>query len=922
MPKLSLAKLERHLYAAADRLRQEGLDATTYKDYIFGLLFLKRCSDQFDAERERIVGRKVGQGMVKDEAERRYGENPDFYDTFFVPQRARWSFLQTKLNDATKPFGSRLDMALAALSESNETLEHVLDHIQFMRTQGNKRVVGDEACKDLVRHFSRQRLRNEDFQFSDLLGSAYEFLINMFAESAGKKGGDFYTPRDVIRLMVRILKPTAGMRVYDPTCGSGGMLIISREFVEQSGGNPGNLYLAGQVNDASAWSICKLNMLLHGETSADIRLEDTLLHPMHREGGELERFDRVIANPPFSQNYSCTGMEFPERFRWGWCPTSGKKADLMFAQHMLAVCRPGGMVATVMPHGVLFRGGAEREIRRKLLEQDLIEAVIGLPPNLFYGAGIPACILVMRPNLSGLARNPAKPEARRGRVLFVNADAEFHAGRAQNYLRPEHIEKIVTACEGFADLPGYARVVAVAEIADAANDWNLNIRRYVDNAPPPEPQDVRAHLHGGVPVAEIDAKAALFTAVGLDPARVFVPRLPPSPPGRGAGGEGPTLAIHAYQDFTPALTDRAAIRPLIESDPGVQANADSVRQTLDAWWTTHSPRICELPDRRNLNAVRAEVLASFVAALNPLAVLDRFKLAGVIAAWWTDTLPDFKTLLENGFPGVIDGWVDAIADALEDDDNAGPAFDPFGHKLVRRTMADYLGQIAAARSDIARLKGEKAAFESDQAPEDLDEDELANWNQARDLERQAKELRAEHKAALGELKKLETAANKLGQGARKPYSSPLPLGEGPGVRGQGLGASQPTRLHQARAALAPVLARLAEIAAALAPYEQIKADLAAARACYRELIQSFVAELKATCDLMGGDEKRDLVLELFAQDVRGGMDAAMGERQGELVSFVQAEWDKYRSPMSELAQQRERISADLGDALRRIGYGG
>ncbi|MFZ0791653.1 MAG: N-6 DNA methylase [Chromatiaceae bacterium] len=923
MPKLSLAKLERHLYAAADRLRQEGLDAATYKDYIFGLLFLKRCSDQFDAERERIVGRKVAQGLVKDEAERRYGENPDFYDTFFVPQRARWSFLQAKLNDATKPFGSRLDTALAALSESNETLEHVLDHIQFQRMQGNKRVVGDDACKDLVRHFSRQRLRNEDFQFSDLLGSAYEFLINMFAESAGKKGGDFYTPRDVIRLMVRILKPTAGMRVYDPTCGSGGMLIISREFVEQSGGNPGNLYLAGQVNDASAWSICKLNMLLHGETSADIRLEDTLLHPMHREGGELERFDRVIANPPFSQNYSRTGMEFPERFRWGWCPTSGKKADLMFAQHMLAVCRPGGMVATVMPHGVLFRGGAEREIRRKLLEQDLIEAVIGLPPNLFYGAGIPACILVMRPNLSGLARNPTKPEARRGQILFVNADAEFHAGRAQNYLRPEHVEKIVTACEGFADLPGYARVVPVAEIADPANDWNLNIRRYVDNAPPPEPQDVRAHLHGGVPVAEIDAKAALFAAVGLDPAQVFAPRIPPSPPGRGAGGEGAAPQANAYLDFAPALGDRAAIRPLIESDPGVQARADSVRQTLNAWWLAHSPRICELPDRRNLNAVRAGVLASFVAALDPLAALDRFKLAGVIAAWWTDTLPDFKTLLENGFPGVIDGWVDAIADALEDDDNAGPAFDPFGHKLVRRTMADYLGQIAAARSDIARLKGEKAAFESDQAPEDLDEDELANWNQARDLERQAKELRAEHKAALAELKKLETAANRAAPIPPNPVPSPLsPRREGPRVRGQGLGASQPTRLQQARAALAPVLARLAEIAAALAPYEQIKADLAASRARYRELIQSFVAELQTACALMGVEEKRDLVLELFAQDVRAGMDAAMGERRAELVSFVQAEWDKYRSPMSELAQQREDISTCLGDALRRIGYGG
>jgi len=490
MPKLSLAKLERHLYSAADRLRQEGLDAATYKDYIFGMLFLKRSSDVFDAEHEKIIRAKVEEGMVREKAETEYGENPDFYDEFFVPERARWAYLQDKLGDAKEPYGSVLDKALAALAEQNDSLEHVLDHISFMRVQSNKRIVSDDACKDLVRHFSKYRLRNEDFQFSDLLGSAYEFLINMFAESAGKKGGDFYTPRDVIRLMVRILKPKPGLSVYDPCCGSGGMLIISREFIEQSGGDPTNLRLCGQVNDASAWSICKLNMLLHGVPGADIQLEDTLLHPMHREAGELERFDRVIANPPFSQNYTKSNMEYPERFRWGWAPTTGKKGDLMFAQHMLAVCKPTGMVITVMPHGVLFRGGAEKEIRKKFLEQDLIEAIIGLPPNLFYGAGIPACILLMRPNLTSQSPNPNKPENRRGQILFLNADAEFHSGRAQNYLRPEHVEKIVSTYDRFEDVAGYARRVPLEEIGSPANDWNLNIRRYVDNSPPPEPHDV------------------------------------------------------------------------------------------------------------------------------------------------------------------------------------------------------------------------------------------------------------------------------------------------------------------------------------------------------------------------------------------------------------------------------------------------
>jgi type I restriction enzyme M protein len=214
-------------------------DAAIYKDYIFGMLFLKRCSDVFDAEREKIVGSRLDQGMTKEKAEG-YGEDPDYYDGFFIPERARWAYLQEHMGDAAKPYGSVLDEALAGITEQNDSLEHVLDHIQFMKVQSNKRIVSDEACKDLVRHFSRYRLRNEDFQFSDLLGSAYEFLINMFAESAGKKGGDFYTPRDVIRLMARILKPKPGLSVYDPCCGSGGMLatiiIPTLSFLYAPGG--------------------------------------------------------------------------------------------------------------------------------------------------------------------------------------------------------------------------------------------------------------------------------------------------------------------------------------------------------------------------------------------------------------------------------------------------------------------------------------------------------------------------------------------------------------------------------------------------------------------------------------------------------------------------------------------------------------
>jgi type I restriction enzyme M protein len=294
------------------------------------------------------------------------------------------------------------------------------------------------------------------------------------------------------------------------------MLIYSREYVEEHGVDIRDLALYGQENNGGTWAISKMNMILHGIRNADIANEDTLSAPQHRdEYGELLRFHRVLTNPPFSQNYDRTGMTFPERFSFGLTPEIGKKADLMFAQHVLAVLEPGGLGATVMPHGVLFRGGKEKDIRTGIIEANRLEAVIGLASNLFYGTGIPACILV----LGGSAPRPIE---RRGKVLFINAGREFTAGRAQNYLDPRHVEKIVSAFREYRDISGFARVVDIAELRD--NDFNLNIRRYVDNTPPPEPQDVRAHLHGGVPKSEVAAYAGRFAAYGIDVRALFAER--------------------------------------------------------------------------------------------------------------------------------------------------------------------------------------------------------------------------------------------------------------------------------------------------------------------------------------------------------------------------------------------------------------
>ena len=373
--------------------------------------------------------------------------NRSFYaDTFFVPPAARWNHMRDELHH---DIGDGLNKALAALEEENTSLDGVLTHIDFNRRVGQSRIP-DQRLRDLIQHFSKYRLRNEDFEFPDLLGAAYEYLIRDFAELRGQEGRrilhaavrrpDDGTPGEARRRHAHLRSMLGLGRHADPLQG------ISRRA-------PAELAqprLFGQEANGGVWAISKMNMLLHGIPDADIRNGDALAEPLHTEGGELMRFDRVITNPPFSQNYSTDGMLFKERFRFGFCPESGKKADLMFVQHMLSVLRPGGMVVTVMPHGVLFRGGAEKQIRRGFLDEDLLEAVIGLGPNLFYGTGIPACILVLR-------APGAKPPERRGKVLFINADREYYEGRAQNILYPEHIEKIVSSYDAFEDIPGFAR---------------------------------------------------------------------------------------------------------------------------------------------------------------------------------------------------------------------------------------------------------------------------------------------------------------------------------------------------------------------------------------------------------------------------------------------------------------------------------
>ena len=428
----------------------------------------------------------------------------------------------------------------------------------------------------------------------------------------------------------------------------------------------------------------------------------------------MKRFDRVITNPPFSQNYDKASLAHTERFRYGYTPEGGKKADLMFLQHMLAVLKRDGMVATVMPHGVLFRGGAEGTIRRRIIEEDLLDTVIGLGPNLFYGTGIPAAILILR------ARGSKSPE-RRCKVLFINADRDYGEGRAQNHLRPRDEQKIVATYRDFADVDGFARVVTIDELAE--NDFNCNIRRYADNAPPPEPHDVRAHLHGGVPMAEIDDAADLLQRAGLDANALFDDR-----------GDG-------YADWRHEVTSadgRDAAHGAISHAVAERAAASP----WPHWWDDTVERMLRaMPDGGILVGQRRQLVEDFTTHMAPVG-MDRFAAAGMAATWWEESFYELETAANRGWKAVIDAWL-TTAEASTDDKNAPDPADQIAIKLLA-------GPELAARTDLAaeaarldaEIKAAEAADDEDEEPGDdaLSPAEIKNLKLARTEAR--KELKA------------------------------------------------------------------------------------------------------------------------------------------------------------------------------------
>lgn len=464
---LSLSELESWLFEAANILRGP-IDAADFKTYIFPLLFLKRICDVYDEEYARALAESGG-----DVVEAEYREN----FRFLIPHGCHWSDIRGKSEDV----GVAIQDAMRCIEHANErTLNQIFGDAQW----SNKERLSDALLKNLIEHFSEKTLSNACVE-PDVAGRAYEYLIKKFADESNKAAGEFYTPRMVIRLMMRILRPQEGESVYDPAVGTAGMLLEALSFVQDRRGNINLLHLYGQEKNMTTSSIARMNLILHGREDFQIVRGDTLRNPAFVEQDRLQTFDCVVANPPFSLKR--WGEEVWEHDPYGrkfagMPPAS--YGDYAWVQHMIAsMAKPNGRMAIVLPQGALFRKGAEGRIRKALLEMDLLEAVIGLGPNLFYGTTLAACILVFRWQ---------KEERLRGRVLFVDASEEFQRGRNQNNLCAEHVDRISAWYEECKYVPGAVRVATLDEIK--GEDYNLNISLYVEPVVEEDPMTVEEGL--------------------------------------------------------------------------------------------------------------------------------------------------------------------------------------------------------------------------------------------------------------------------------------------------------------------------------------------------------------------------------------------------------------------------------------------
>jgi len=653
------SELYSSLWASCNALRG-GMDASQYKDYVLVLLFIKYISDKYAGIPYAPIKIPKGSGF-KDMVALK--GKPDIGDQINKKIIAPLTAANQQLSQSDFPdFNDAVK-----LGTGKEMVERLTNLIAIF----------ENAALD----FSKNRAEGDD-----ILGDAYEYLMRFFATESGKSKGQFYTPAEVSRVIAQIL----GIRhavtsqqttVYDPTCGSGSLLL---KVADEA---PTPVSLFGQEKDAATSGLARMNMILHNNPTARIMQGNTLTNPKYRDGEALKSFDYVVANPPFSDKGWSTGLDPHndpfERFAFGAPPN--KQGDYAYLLHIVRSLKSGGKGACILPHGVLFRGNAEAEIRKNLVRRGYIKGIIGLPPNLFYGTGIPACIVVI---------DKENAQARRG-IFMIDASKGLMKDGPKNRLRAQDIHRIVDVFTRQVDVPKYARLVSFAEIEK--NDYNLNLPRYIDSQEPEDLQDIEGHLCGGIPARDVDALARYWAVCPGLKSSLFTPNRP------------------GYLDLA---VESEAIKSAIYTHPEFAAYVASTQTRFANWRLRLTPRLQSLQPGFKPKELIVELSEGVLAHYRDAPLLDPYDIYQRLMDFWTETMQDDAYLIADG------GWKAETYRIIEKDKKGkekdkGWACDliPKG-LIVRRYFANQQAEIERLQGELESASAELAEMEEEQGGEE------------------------------------------------------------------------------------------------------------------------------------------------------------------------------------------------------------
>jgi type I restriction enzyme M protein len=577
------------------------MDASQYKDYILTLLFVKYVSDKSKTDRDSLID---------------------------VPPGGSFDDLISFKGD--KEIGDKINKAIGKLAEAND-LQKVIDLADFNDEEklGKGKEMQDRLTK-LVSIFQGLDFRGSRAEGDDLLGDAYEYLMRHFATESGKSKGQFYTPAEVSRVMAKLIgiSPDTpfSATAYDPTCGSGSLLL---KVADEA---PRGLTIYGQEKDNATWALAKMNMILHGNEIADIRKGDTITSPQFTKNDRLETFDFLVANPPFSTKSWSSGLEKDYgRFEFGMPPA--KNGDYAFLLHMLKSLKSTGKAAVILPHGVLFRGNAEAQIRREIVRRSYIKGIVGLPANLFYGTGIPACILVV----------DKQNAAQRDGIFMIDASKGFTKDGPKNRLRPRDLHKIVDVFTKQLEVPGYSRMVPLSEIASPANGYNLNIARYVDSSESEDIHDLHAHLEGGIPERDIDALQGYWDAF-------------------------PPLRDHLFRPlhrgYCELSVDTPSVQTTILAADEYTNFSHEIAEVVDKWWNSHRDELASIDQVTRPSKLIESLSESLLVLFKARPLIDEYSVYEQLMSYWNETMHDDVALI------MSEGWEGAARPrkTLEDKD--------------------------------------------------------------------------------------------------------------------------------------------------------------------------------------------------------------------------------------------------------------